>query len=236
MKKVKILAGIVLLICFITVGCTGMNYINEMRKVQAEVQKGNFQEAKELLNQMVVKFSKPDDKTLTEVYLRVVDDTISTKISALTAKSIFKAFVYSFSVSPKENNINELKQALEYTPNYDNALYLLGSFSRMLGNDEDAVACYKKTLAVNPDYAEAYYDLGLLYAKKLMFKEATDEFESYLARSSNPYYIARAHFSLAVLYEDDKKYDLAITHYDKAMQLGEKPDRRVEELLKPYRK
>ena len=49
-------------------------------------------------------------------------------------------------------------------PNWVDALYNLGKALTDQGNLDEAVACCRRTLELQPDYAEAYNVLGLAFS------------------------------------------------------------------------
>lgn len=50
----------------------------------------------------------------------------------------------------------------------------LGIFYKKLGRHEEAISQHKKALAIDPDYARAHYNLGLVYGGKGFFSMAAD--------------------------------------------------------------
>lgn len=50
----------------------------------------------------------------------------------------------------------------------------LGIFYKKLGRHEEAISQHKKALAIDPDYARAHYNLGLVYGGKGFFSLAAD--------------------------------------------------------------
>ncbi len=62
--------------------------------------------------------------------------------------------------------------------------------------EEEIEAC-KQAIRINPDFAEAHFNLGVAYGDSGMYKEAIDAFKQ--AISINPDF-AEAHFNLGVAY------------------------------------
>lgn len=50
----------------------------------------------------------------------------------------------------------------------------LGIVYKKFGRYEEAISQYKKALAIDPDYAGAYYNLGLIYGGQGLFSLAAD--------------------------------------------------------------
>jgi len=97
---------------------------------------------------------------------------------------------------------------------------------------DSAIIKYKQAVVKNPNNVEAHYSLGRLYVVKNMDNEAIDEFKNVV--SLDPKH-AEAHYFLALSYCRQKKYDLAVTHCDKAVELGRDAGSFLLERLKPCR-
>ena len=51
----------------------------------------------------------------------------------------------------------------------------------MSGRNDEAIAQYRKTIAMDPTFVRAHYYLGLAYQQKKMYEEAIPEFEKWTA-------------------------------------------------------
>ena len=80
---------------------------------------------------------------------------------------------------------------------------------------EEAVQAYKKAIALNPQYAEAYNGLGVVQRGRRQFTEARQAFEKAIAL--NPQY-AEAYKNLGFAYYVDGVLDKAIENYQKAIE------------------
>ena len=102
-----------------------------------------------------------------------------------------------------------------------------------IGNYKDAIALLKKALEINPNFIDAYNNLGSAYCAAGKNKQAIAALKK--AIQLNPK-IGEAHNNIALAYYYNKEYGLAIKHCDMAMGLGYKVNPRLLELLRPYRK
>ena len=84
---------------------------------------------------------------------------------------------------------------------------------------EEAVKAYTKALAIKPDYAETYYNLGNILKQKGKLEGALEAYNKVI--SINPNY-ANAHYNVGVIFKEQGKLESALTAYNKA--LGIKPD------------
>ena len=64
-------------------------------------------------------------------------------------------------------------------------------------NFDEAIRCYKKSIAIDPNYAPAYNNLGSIYGKKGMLDDAIAEYKKAIA--IDPDY-THAHNNLARAY------------------------------------
>ncbi len=82
-----------------------------------------------------------------------------------------------------------------------------------------AIDTYKQAVRINPDDAEAHYNLGVAYGDSGMYKEAIEEYKQ--AIRINPDY-AEAHHDLGVIYGDFGMHKEAIEAFKQAIRI--KPD------------
>ena len=75
-------------------------------------------------------------------------------------------------------------------------------------NYDEAITCYKKATELDPGFASAYYNLGIIYAAKGMFDEAYRAYKKVLSIKPD-YYAARN--NLATAYIKLEMFDEAIT-------------------------
>jgi Flp pilus assembly protein TadD len=82
-----------------------------------------------------------------------------------------------------EEALNALNQALRISPEDSVALNYLGMLFESLDRTQDAVVAYKRAIAAKPDYAEAHYNLALLFLLLRDRNQAQREYD--LLRSLN---------------------------------------------------
>jgi tetratricopeptide (TPR) repeat protein len=83
-------------------------------------------------------------------------------------------------------------------------------------NYEEAIKCFKKAIAINPNYIEAHYNLGITYHDKGMLDEAITEYKKAIALK--PDYI-NAQYNLGMTYYDKGMLDEAIVEFNKAITI-----------------
>jgi predicted O-linked N-acetylglucosamine transferase (SPINDLY family) len=111
---------------------------------------------------------------------------------------------------------HNLKQALLIDPAMADACYLLGGIAQERGDLAGAIGHYSKTLELKPDFEIVYGELCQLLFQSGKKAEARKVIEQGLARYPGS---AEFHCFLGNLYVDEKKYDLAIPCYQRALQI-----------------
>lgn len=97
---------------------------------------------------------------------------------------------------------------------YDNIDEAISDFK---DNISRAIMKWKKVTEIKPNYADAYYHLGLAYVNKGFLEEAKEEFER--AIEINPNY-ADAHKRLGDVYKALGKINEATEEYKKALEIN----------------
>jgi len=115
--------------------------------------------------------------------------------------------------------LKHLQKVLEVNPSDPQVHYDLSIVYRAKGIYDKALAHLKEAIRLKPDYPEAFNAFGSLYidmkeydkAIKWLEKAATDIYYK------TPHY---AYFNLGRAYEEQKKFDLAITNYKRAVEIA----------------
>lgn len=92
-----------------------------------------------------------------------------------------------------------------------------GLESQRIGNLAEALELYQKAVAIDPGYAEAHNDLGIIY-EAMGFPQRAEE--SYLkSLKIDPAYLS-VYANLALLYENQRDLEKAAFYWAKRAQLG----------------
>ena len=123
-------------------------------------------------------------------------------------------------------NQNRLKQVFKeaqtLTKLYTKNLFLwnlLGAAAAQLGQLDEAVIAFQKTVSLKPDYAEAYNNLGNALHDQDKFEEAIKAYKK--AISIKPDY-AEAYSNMGKALQDQSRFEEAIDVYNRAILI--KPD------------
>jgi tetratricopeptide (TPR) repeat protein len=85
------------------------------------------------------------------------------------------------------------------------------------GQYDQAILDYNKALKINPRYAEAYNNRGVIYRKKGQFDRAISDYNK--ALEINPRF-AESYYGRGVCYYSQKQYDKSWEDVNKAQGLG----------------
>ncbi|VAW38237.1 hypothetical protein MNBD_DELTA02-34 [hydrothermal vent metagenome] len=175
--------------------------------------KGNFKEAKKLLNKSLK--GHPLFAPAAHL-LRITEDITKKKISARTGKYIFTGVMLS-KPETLDRSIKEFDKAIKAAPKYSDA-YALRAMIRSLKNDLDgATSDLTRAVKLEPDNFMAYYLRGSLYASKNIYTHALSDLDK--AIELNPK-MAAAYNNRAGLHYSKGEFDLAIADLSSALKLA----------------
>lgn len=105
------------------------------------------------------------------------------RLNAIDAKSAGSAWATLGAAKKKKGDVAGAKQAYELAikadPSDSKTLYNLGNIQKDENRFEDAIATYKKAIAANPKYIEAYYNLAIA-SHSLDMDNCVDDYEAFL--------------------------------------------------------
>jgi len=107
-------------------------------------------------------------------------------------------------------------RALETLPDDPECLFLAGAYQKMVGEVEQAIEKYRKTIQLHPDYAEAHQLLGAALVERKQFEEACRHFMA--VQRINPD-DAHAHHMVGAVLSELERFGEALPHYREAIRL-----------------
>jgi tetratricopeptide (TPR) repeat protein len=130
-------------------------------------------------------------------------------------------YLHAQSVAPK-------KESKGVTANdakiYGEAMVWFKKAEKMIGtpkeNSDEQAELFLKALQIKPDFLEAHYDLGLIYANQKKMKEAASEFEKVL--KIDPKFESGIHLLLASAYQELGESKSAMSELEAALQRNPK--------------
>jgi arylsulfatase A-like enzyme/tetratricopeptide (TPR) repeat protein len=127
-----------------------------------------------------------------------------------------------------------LERIVEFAPERAGQAYYHIALIFQEGADSTSAEKYLlKAVEAQPDFADAYNNLGTLYANRSEYRKAIDAFEK--AIKADPK-MGDAHLNCGMCCMLLKKFPKAIRHIDRAQQLGVEVDPWILKDLEPHRK
>jgi tetratricopeptide (TPR) repeat protein len=127
---------------------------------------------------------------------------------------------YADSLEVIQKAVGSVVPGTEPVEGLADAYFRLGWLHQVpIGDDERAIADYDQAIALQPDYALAYYNRGVAYADKGDLDHAIADYDQAIALQPD---YAVAYSSRGVAYHHKGDLDHAIANYDQAIAL--KPD------------
>jgi tetratricopeptide (TPR) repeat protein len=106
---------------------------------------------------------------------------------------------------------------VELSPDYAEAFVGLGDARQAKGQYDEAIAEYRKALALEPENARVHFGLGkIYYNEKELYHEAVAEYERAIQLDPK---LMEAHLSLAELYEEKGLYQEAVARYGQVLSI-----------------
>jgi len=121
-----------------------------------------------------------------------------------------------YSQGKYQETINRAAQLLEQFTNSINLYNIIGAANQSLGNLEEAIKAYKKSLSIKPDYAEAHNNIGVTLREQGKLDKAVTALKK--ALSIKPDY-AEAYNNIGIVLRNLGKLEEAIEAYTKALSL-----------------
>ena len=112
----------------------------------------------------------------------------------------------------KDAEIEDYKETAEYW-------FGLGYYLLEAGLNKESIEAFKQAIRIKPDYANAHYNLGVVYGKSVMYKESIEAFKQAIRIKPDD---AEAHLGLGVAYGELGMYKEAVEAFKQAIMI--KPD------------
>ncbi len=124
-----------------------------------------------------------------------------------------------FANSKKQEAIDKANALIKDYPKSSSLLNLVGTFYKAIGMPDKAILSFENSIAIKPDYAEAYNNLGATLQELRRLEIAVKNYEKALA--IKPDY-AEAHNNLGNILKELGQLDMSVKNYEKALAI--KPD------------
>ena len=200
------------------------NILNSLKLDQAinlakkKAKEGAPEEAKRIFEDILTKF--PKNKRASDGLKGLAGRPVG-KLSTVQEppQAQTQALINLYSQGQLQRALQEAETLAQKFPQSAILLNIKGAVLRDLGQFDASVEAYNKSLAIKPDYAEAYYNMGNAIKVQGKLEEAIKAYNKALA--IKPDY-AEAHYSMGVTLQDQGKLEEAIEAYNKSLAI--KPD------------
>ena len=143
-----------------------------------------------------------------------IKDTNNDKQQLALTKDQVDSVMNLYSSGKVNEAIDAIKALNENYPNVPLLFNLLGACYNTLGQLDAAAKMFKTALTIKPDYAEAYFNHGIVLRELGQFDLAIESYKAAIDLIPN---YPEAHNKLGITYIDLKQYDSAIEHLEWAV-------------------
>ena len=145
------------------------------------------------------------------------------KLSPDNVSGLIDLGLVEYRLGRAEQSQKYLKRAIRLKPEAALAWMMLGVIHMNDHEDEAATAALAQAVYLNPKSPEAHNYFAVTLAQRGWYSAAEDELQRVIQLAPD---FAEAHFNLALLYlqQSPPAVELARRHYQKALDLGARPD------------
>ena len=143
-----------------------------------------------------------------------IKDTNNNKEQLALTKDQIDSVMGLYSSGKINEAIDAIKALNENYPNVPLLFNLLGACHSTLGELDAAAQMFKNAFSIKPDYAEAYFNHGIVMRDLGQLDSAVESYKSAIEIIPN---YPEAHNKLGITYIDIKEYDAAIEHFEWAV-------------------
>ena len=129
----------------------------------------------------------------------------------------FQSIINLFTKGQLQQALSETNQMLEKFPNSVILFNIAGASNAALMQFDAAIENYKKALSINPNYADAYYNMGVALNDKGDPEAAIESYKK--ALRINPNY-ADAYNNMGTALKDKGDLKEAIDHYKQSLKIN----------------
>ena len=189
-----------------------------LRKAQSHIKVGELAEAEKLYKQVLAKF--PKNKKAIQGYQKLkVGITSRGSSGSQPPQEQIDELVSLYNQGQFEEVLSNVKPLVSLFPKAINLFNIQGASYAALQKYDAAVDSYKQAIKFKPNYAGAYYNMGVALQNKGDFEETIDSYKQ--AIKIKPDY-AEAYSNMGNALNEKGEVDAAIDSYKQAIKI--KPD------------
>ena len=189
-----------------------------LRKAQSHIKAGELAEAEELYKQVLSRF--PKNKKAIQGYQKLkAGITSKGSTGSKPPQEQIDELVGLYNQRQFEEILEKIKPMVSLFPNAITLHIIQGGSNAALQRHDAAIDNYKQAIKIKPDYADAYYNMGVVLKDKGEADAAIKSYEQ--AIKIKPDY-ADAYNNMGAALKDKGEVDAAIDSYKEALKI--KPD------------
>jgi len=189
-----------------------------LRLAKTKAKEGVLEEVQRIYQDILVKF--PKNKRAIDGLKGLARGSVGKASKAQDPpQDQIQALINLYTVGELEKVLDGVGQLLQQFSNSITLLNIQGASNAGLGKFDAAIEAYNKALAIKPDYADAYYNMGNALQEQGKLEEAIEAYNKVLA--IKPKY-ADACYNMGNALKEQGKLEGAIEAYNKSLAI--KPD------------
>ena len=184
------------------------DFISSLYKPQVNVQQGNSESELPTIN-LSINTENPEEKKIEPI--KKAEEKTS-DIALKKSEEFIARGDENYKNKNFDNAIKDYQDALQLVPNDAVTLLKIGNIYKLKEDNTKAINYYQKSIIVNPDYTDGWFNLGLAYANENNLIESQKSFEHVIELDSN-YNEGYAYFALGLAFENQGKKQEAVKNY-----------------------
>ena len=193
-----------------------LNLDKALREAKNNVKKGSFEEAERIYRDILEKFPKNKRAHRSLAVLRKAKKPAT---NHLPSKDAMKKLINFYLQGQLTDAVDHAQALTTQYPEAFTIWNILGAANAGLGQLDVAIANYKKAIKIQPDYAEAYFNMGSVFQEKGNLEKAIKSYNRALAIQPDYY---EALYNIGLSFHGQGQCEKAIDAYNKALSL--RPD------------
>ena len=189
-----------------------------IKLAKKKAKKGSLEEAKRIYQDVLLKF--PDNKRAKDGLRSIARDSYgnASKIQDPPQDQV-QSLIKLYNQGQLQQALKQVDLLVQQFPQSALLFSINGAVLKALGQLDLSVEAYTKALAIKPDYADAYNNMGNALKEQGKLEEAIAAYKKALA--IKPDY-AEAYNNMGIVFQEQGKLEEAIAAYKKALAI--KPD------------
>ena len=189
-----------------------------LRKATSHIKAGELVAAEEIYKQILSKF--PKNKKAIQGYHKLKAGITSKGLSNFEPpQEQVQELINLYNPGHHEKALKKVKSLISLFPKAITLHNIQGASNAALQRYDAAIDSYKQALKIKPDYADAYYNMGIVLSNKGELDAAIDSYKQ--ALKIKPDY-ADAYYNMGIVLRAKGDLDAAIDSYNQALKI--KPD------------